>query len=54
MKRFPKDYTQRELADLVVYHRDKSINYATKLDATREKLIASQKELSKLKRGRGN
>jgi len=49
-KRFPSDYSHKELADLVVLHRDKRIEAETKYSNTVGKLRAISKELSELKR----
>lgn len=49
-KRWPQDYTHKELAALVLCHQEKHAEAATKLADTRDKLIEARKELSKLKR----
>ena len=50
VRRFPQDYEWRELADLVVLHRNATIEAKTALSETRDRLVAAQRELSAIKR----
>jgi len=50
IKRLPEDYSKQELHTLVLHHHEKHSSTKTKLEETRQKLIAAQKELSRLKR----
>jgi hypothetical protein len=50
LKRFPQSYSKRELARLVIFHRDVAIAAKTELSAMRDKLEAAQRQLSEFKR----
>jgi hypothetical protein len=52
VKRFPQDYTNEELAKLVLHHRDKHVELSTKYHETLDKLKEARIELSKLKRNK--
>lgn len=51
-KTFPDDYEKNELTRLVLHHHEARTAAETQLSNMREKLIAAQRELSALKRGR--
>jgi hypothetical protein len=51
-KRFPHDYSHRELADLVQFHHQAHVDAATEYNDTLEKLKEARIELSKLKRNK--
>lgn len=52
-KRYPQDYTRREIINLAVWHWLQHIEASTEASNLRERLKEAQKELSVLKRARG-
>lgn len=53
LKRFPEDYTRKELVDLIAHHHKRSVDASTALYNLRKKHDALIKKVPTLKQNRG-